>query len=103
MREVNDQLEGLVTERLEREDDVVDQEVAVRLADFVAARDVVKDRIAGARCAGLKNMLRQLYLKSGLDSSIVFPVWERSKRDIFIIWNLENNYCLNYSEMFRIE
>ena len=56
VREVNDQLEGLVTEGLEREDDVVDEQVAVRLADLVATSDVVKDGIASTRCSGLMNL-----------------------------------------------
>ena len=43
---INDQLEGLVAEGLEGENDVVDQEVAVRLTDLVAPGDVVEDRIA---------------------------------------------------------
>jgi hypothetical protein len=59
VREVNDQLEGLVTEGLEREDDVVDEQVAVRLADLVATSDVVKDGIASTRCSGLMNLRKQ--------------------------------------------
>jgi len=51
--EVDDQLEGLVAEGLEGEDDVVDQEVAVRLPDLVAARDVVEDRVAGSGSSSL--------------------------------------------------
>ena len=54
--EVDDQLKGLVAERLEGEDDVVDQEVAVRFPDLVPTRDVVEDRVAGAGCSSLKQM-----------------------------------------------
>jgi hypothetical protein len=54
VREVDDQLEGLVAEGLEGEDDVVDEEVAVRLADLVAPRDVVEDGVAGTGGSGLK-------------------------------------------------
>ena len=54
MREVDDQLEGLVTEGLEGENDMIDQEVSVRLANLVATRDVVEDRIPGTGCSSLK-------------------------------------------------
>ena len=56
MREVDDQLEGLVAERLEGQDDVVDQEVAVRFPDLVPTRDVVEDRVAGPRSSGLRRV-----------------------------------------------
>ena len=54
MCEVDDQLEWFMTEGLEREDDVVDEEIAVCLANLVATRDVVKNGISGARRSGLK-------------------------------------------------
>lgn len=55
MREVDDQLEGLVTEGLEGENDVIDEKVPVRLADFVATGNVVEDWIAGSGCSRLKS------------------------------------------------
>ena len=55
VREVDDQLEGLVTEGLEGENDVIDEKVPVRLADFVATGNVVEDWIAGSGCSRLKS------------------------------------------------
>ena len=54
MCKVDDQLEGFMTEGLEREDDVVDQEITVCLANLVSTRDVVKNGISGTRSSGLK-------------------------------------------------
>jgi len=45
---INDQLKGFMTKGLEREDDVIDEEIAVCFADLVATRNVVKNGISGA-------------------------------------------------------
>jgi hypothetical protein len=52
--EVDDQLEGFMTEGFEREDDMVDEEITVGFADLVATCNVVKNRISGSRSSGLK-------------------------------------------------
>ena len=66
MREVDDQLEGLVAERLEGQDDVVDQEVAVRFPDLVPTCDVVEDRVAGPRSSGLRRVDKNDNLFNGM-------------------------------------
>ena len=48
-----------VAEWFEREEDVVDQEVAVRFPDLVATSDVVEHRVASQRRAGLKSKRRR--------------------------------------------
>ncbi len=50
---INDQLKGFMTKGLEREDDVIDEEIAVCFADLVATRNVVKNGISGAWSSGL--------------------------------------------------
>ncbi|MFN9903429.1 MAG: hypothetical protein ACK55Z_32580, partial [bacterium] len=53
VREVHHQLERLVAEGLQGENDVIDEQVPVRLADLVAPRNVVEDGKTGPRRARL--------------------------------------------------
>ena len=60
MGEVDDNVVGLVEVRLEAENDVVDEQVAVRLADLVASSNVVEDGDAGPRRSRLVENVERL-------------------------------------------
>ena len=51
--EVDHQLEGFVAEGLQCEDDMVDQEISIRLANLVPPGNVVEHRVACSRRACL--------------------------------------------------
>ena len=53
VREIDDQFERFAAEGLQREDDVVNEQVSVGFADLVSTGDVVEDGIARLGCARL--------------------------------------------------